>query len=340
MSKYEIIFEALQSKVNLGELTIEDAEVINNLAYEKYVVEKKTTSQYRLEKFKKAHDFNPKDNTIKIGDDRVKFQHKGGSNKRNKLPDAGVKYQDGGIIRMGNSSFNRNNCKAHEFYAGHEYGHIKRVKLKAKNNKDLKNTEEFISKEIDNSGKDMRDHGKNPSEYTSDFIGKSISNLDTKTVKKILKNDKKTITSKDYQNKLKQTTLDHNDYYNTAKSYIDESNAHIKSMKSKVNEYKKKLKDYQNELIEAKKNNNQNKITTIENEISLLKRKIKNNNEDISFEKDNRRDHREAQRFYADKDKRMIKKRTEKIQNEMDFRSNMLDKMDINPNAKRLTEGK
>lgn len=36
MTKYEIIFESLQEKVNTGELTLEDAEILNDVAYEKY----------------------------------------------------------------------------------------------------------------------------------------------------------------------------------------------------------------------------------------------------------------------------------------------------------------
>lgn len=39
MNKYEIIFESLQEKVTSGELTIEQAEELNDTAYQKYVVE-------------------------------------------------------------------------------------------------------------------------------------------------------------------------------------------------------------------------------------------------------------------------------------------------------------
>lgn len=39
MSRYELIAEALQEKVNLGELTLEEANKINDLAYSKYVEE-------------------------------------------------------------------------------------------------------------------------------------------------------------------------------------------------------------------------------------------------------------------------------------------------------------
>ena len=36
MRKYDIIFESLQEKVLSGELTMEDAEILNDVAYEKY----------------------------------------------------------------------------------------------------------------------------------------------------------------------------------------------------------------------------------------------------------------------------------------------------------------
>ena len=36
MTKYDIIFEALQERINSGELTVEDAEILNDVAFEKY----------------------------------------------------------------------------------------------------------------------------------------------------------------------------------------------------------------------------------------------------------------------------------------------------------------
>lgn len=36
MTKYDIMFESIQEKVNSGELTIEDAQVLNEIAFEKY----------------------------------------------------------------------------------------------------------------------------------------------------------------------------------------------------------------------------------------------------------------------------------------------------------------
>lgn len=45
MTKYELIAEALQDKVNSGELTLEDANRLNDLAYTKYVIEAKDNSK-------------------------------------------------------------------------------------------------------------------------------------------------------------------------------------------------------------------------------------------------------------------------------------------------------
>jgi len=46
MTKYEIIFESLQDKINSGELTVEDAEILNKMAFEKYGEE---TTEYEEE---------------------------------------------------------------------------------------------------------------------------------------------------------------------------------------------------------------------------------------------------------------------------------------------------
>lgn len=36
MTKYEIIFESLQDKVSIGELSMEDAQILNDIAFDKY----------------------------------------------------------------------------------------------------------------------------------------------------------------------------------------------------------------------------------------------------------------------------------------------------------------
>lgn len=45
MNMYEKIFEKLQERVETGELTMEDAERLNERAYEKYVIEKEEGSK-------------------------------------------------------------------------------------------------------------------------------------------------------------------------------------------------------------------------------------------------------------------------------------------------------
>lgn len=61
MDKYEIIFNALQERVNTGELTIEKAEQLNDLAYEKYVTESFTKSPLKnmIPQLKKIKDEKP-----------------------------------------------------------------------------------------------------------------------------------------------------------------------------------------------------------------------------------------------------------------------------------------
>ena len=52
MNKYNIIFKELQNRVYLDELTVEKAEIINDIAYNKYVVEANLTKQQKKEKQK------------------------------------------------------------------------------------------------------------------------------------------------------------------------------------------------------------------------------------------------------------------------------------------------
>jgi hypothetical protein len=62
---YELLFEALQMKVDEGELTIEDAEIVNDLAYDKWVTEgayKKYMTTVAKDKLKKHEE---EDNTYR-----------------------------------------------------------------------------------------------------------------------------------------------------------------------------------------------------------------------------------------------------------------------------------
>ena len=47
MTAYEIIFESLQNQLNQGLITYELAEEVNDLAYEKYVIESTAASRPR-----------------------------------------------------------------------------------------------------------------------------------------------------------------------------------------------------------------------------------------------------------------------------------------------------
>ena len=61
MDKYEVIFESLQERVNKGELTMEQAERLNDMAYAKYVTEASKSSPLKdmLPKLKKIKDAKP-----------------------------------------------------------------------------------------------------------------------------------------------------------------------------------------------------------------------------------------------------------------------------------------
>ena len=55
MNKYDIIFEALQEKLENGELTMEEAETLNDAAYNRYVTEANAYNKF-LDNRSKAMD--------------------------------------------------------------------------------------------------------------------------------------------------------------------------------------------------------------------------------------------------------------------------------------------
>ena len=132
MTKYEIIFETLQDKVNSGELTIEEAEVLNDLAYEKYVTEdghskklkarhnakKKHIEQRFYDNMNYEHDYTDKygtkHGTVKRGDGpvtEIEIPKKGLDAHLNK---------DFGYIRIGR---NVTRMKGSDLTGSHEYSH-------------------------------------------------------------------------------------------------------------------------------------------------------------------------------------------------------------------------
>lgn len=167
MNKYDIIFESLQDKVNSGELAIEDAEILNDVAYEKYVFEKKTTAEYRLQKFKKKHNYDPKDGTIEMNGERVKFKT-GGSNKHNtkvegSISSYGKVWKNLGEVPelyMNKASFNMKHPNTHEFIFRHEEGHMKAKDVKDKEDESIKKRKEkkreFHSNYMDSILKDLK----------------------------------------------------------------------------------------------------------------------------------------------------------------------------------------
>ena len=141
MYRYDIIYEDLQDRVYNGEITLEFAESVNDLAYDKYYfTEMKKKADYRREKFLKQHNYDPKTKTIDLDGQRVRFKFIGGSNKRHVGTNANI-YMDGELYRdnngheyekikakeleMDNAAFNMKHPKSHEWVGGHEIaGHV------------------------------------------------------------------------------------------------------------------------------------------------------------------------------------------------------------------------
>ena len=142
MNTYDNIYEELQDRVNNGEITLEFAESVNDLAYDKYYfTEMKKKADYRREKFLKQHNYDPKTKTIDMDGQKVRFKFIGGSNKRHvgtksaawrhgyhcrdKNGDEYVLTDTIDEVQMDNAAFNMKHPKSHEWTGGHEIaGHV------------------------------------------------------------------------------------------------------------------------------------------------------------------------------------------------------------------------
>ena len=137
-NKYNIIFEELQNRVDSGELTIEDAEIINDLAYDKYFVEKKTREQYRIDSFKKKYNFKPDKPGAKTGTITVNGEdYPVDFNKGNTSITGYLVGTDGNII-ISDDFFKLKGSKKNErrdAILNHEIGHIKLHSLNPDNTK-------------------------------------------------------------------------------------------------------------------------------------------------------------------------------------------------------------
>ena len=83
MSTYEIIFESLQNQINNGLITYELAEEVNDLAYEKYVMESTAAARHNLRGAAKAYE---------IGKNNAKFKALTRSAPYSKILDPKSKY--------------------------------------------------------------------------------------------------------------------------------------------------------------------------------------------------------------------------------------------------------
>ena len=194
MNTYDIIYEELQDRVNNGDITLEFAESVNDLAYDKYYfTEMKKKADYRREKFLKQHNYDPKTKTIDLDGQKVRFNFIGGSNKRHVVTNSSIKrygrrcqdkdgqtYEKSKIkgLQMDNAAFNMKHPKAHEFVAGHEIaGHVENER------KNERKTSGFTGK-FDDSFSGLPDEAKR--------IYLEIRRLNKKS-------ENKTLTSEEYE---------------------------------------------------------------------------------------------------------------------------------------------
>ena len=91
MNKYDLIFESLQESLDNGEITLEEAEVLNDYAYDKYVEEATRLA-------KEIHKLNSDDYSATIGGDRYERMRDEVSGNISKTEDDGEGYGRFGFI--------------------------------------------------------------------------------------------------------------------------------------------------------------------------------------------------------------------------------------------------
>ena len=151
---------------------------------EKLILEKKTQSEYRLNKFKKAHDYDPESKTIKMDDGkRVSFRYINDGNHKNEksLPRASINYKNQSpTITMNKKSFNMKDPQSHEFIMKHEYGHKKDYDFDNEHQNHISNKQKL-------KGNDSRStHDHDPKEYVADYYASSHIKNGQKVAKKTL----------------------------------------------------------------------------------------------------------------------------------------------------------
>lgn len=152
---------------------------------EELFIEKKTRSEYRLRKFKKAHDYDSETGTIKMDDGkRLKFKYNNDGSHRNEksLPYGGINEKNSSpSILMNKKAFNMKNPKAHEYILKHEYGHKKDYEL------DVSNPNHINNKEKLKAGNKRDGHDHDPREYVADYYAATHIKDGKKVAKKALR---------------------------------------------------------------------------------------------------------------------------------------------------------
>ena len=279
MDYYDIIFNELQNRVNREELTLEMAEEINDLAYNKYICEKKTRQEYRKEKFKKDYDFKPdkpgsRSGSITIDGNQLPFEF---SKDKNKAQVNNTTKK----ISIGDNTFNSRHPKTKDFTLGHEYGHLKAKEIKSNNPEKYKQFESMVQKKISGKIDKQNEHGNNPEEYYADHVSKKM--LDKKGIngKKVSKQALDDLYRKDINKKKFDTSLEKNvgKMLKDNKVLYKLDMAGLKSKQDLLNMDKSLIKTLKESLNESSENSTEikNYIHKLEKKVSEMEGTIKNN---------------------------------------------------------------
>lgn len=223
MTKYEIIYEALQDKVNSGELSLEDAEILNDIAYNKYL-----TEDGHSKKLKARH--KAKQNNIQQRFyDNMGYKYDYTDEEGNKH--GTVKRGDGHEENIVITKKNERDCNKSKFF-NHIIGPVFKS-ISTDDHKIIMSRSNVRQKGSDLTGAHEYSHSKDHQKYLKILKDeeKDPSSQLNKIKNKIYKsNDERDKAIYNYKNKLYNTILDNIDDFkkisNVTKKKIKIKNKH------------------------------------------------------------------------------------------------------------------
>ena len=309
MTSYDIMYEAINDKYENGEITFEQANELNEMAYDRYITEKKTKANYRIQKFKKKFNYDPIEKTVDINGEKIPFNLKANEgNKYRKQAEANYKSSRTdptvkGTITMNRRAFMDKDPKSHEFILGHEYGHYVAKKM----------TPEEKEKEFEK----YKDHTLKVKKAAYHVLNNRVNTLDSKESKENFEKFKK---EKDLYNNLDKYGFDDEHDAQAEEYFADKWGAKLAGEKTA----KRELKDMQRSGIKAA---NDLKASDIKHGFSNPdpRRELKYSNNTLKVYKDlEKKCNTDKQREFVSSKIKEIKDQQKDIKKKIDHENNTI----------------